>query len=257
MDVDFDLREGRVWIDSRIQGESARAIFDTGSDGTAVDIQFATDLGLPPKGEVGGSTVAGEMGMVRSGPAKLAIGARELATDEVVLLPLASHVPGLQAILGFDVLREFPFTLDYGRRCIRLDSMPDGQGLPFVVEDDIRPTTWLAAHGARFKAHIDTGSSQGVSLPLEWVESNVPNILGEETRREILENMVTARQLRLDRMRLGDLELEEVQGEAVSAGGGSFAAQGALWANIGNAVLKRCRVGIDGRSRVSVFELAK
>jgi len=257
MDVAFEYREGRIWIPVRIQGEAVWAIFDTGSDGTAIDTQLAARVGLPVKGEQKGSTVAGEVEMPKAGPAEIAIGARKLPAEEVMLLPLASQMPGLQAILGFDVLRDVPFIVDYGRRCIHLDTLPSGRGFPFVVDGDIRPTTWLETLGDRFEAHLDTGSSRGVSLPLEWVKANAPQTLHGETQREILGDVVSARQFILDKVRLGGVELNAVPGEAVSAEGGSFAAQQTRWANVGNEVLERFRLGIDGKGRKSVLELVK
>ena len=237
-----------------VQGEATWAIFDTGADGTALDTKLAERLGLRGKGQEKGSTVAGEVEMVKAGPAEIAIGARKLPAAEVMLLPLAAQMPGLQAIVGFDVLRDMPFTLDYGRRRIALDALPPGQGFPFVLDGDIRPTTRLETLGGWFEAHLDTGSSRGVSLPVEWVKANAPEVLKGETHREILGDVVSARPFTLDKVRLGGVELEGVPGEAVSAEGGSFAAQQTRWANVGNEVLRRFRLGIDGRERRSIFE---
>lgn len=257
MDVPFELRAGRVWTLVHIQGEAAWAIFDTGADGTALDTKLAERLGLRAKGEERGSTVAGEVDLAKAGPAEIAFGPRKLPTADVMLLPLASQMPGLEAIVGFDVLREMPFTLDYGRRRIVLDALPPGPRLPFVLQDDIRPTTWLETLGSRFDAHLDTGSSRGVSLPVEWVKANAPEVLKGETHRDILGDVVSARPFTLDKVRLGDVDLAGVPGEAVSSEAGSFAAQQSRWANVGNEVLGRFRLGIDGRERTSIFELVK
>ena len=257
VDLAFDLREGRVWIPVRIQDESIWAILDTGSDGTAVDVELAERLGLPQREEKTGSSVAGQVDLIMTGPATIALGPRELTVPEVALLPLASQIPGLQAILGFDALRDLPFTLDYRTQRLQLDALPSGPGVRFVTEGEIRPTTWLVTLGERFEALLDTGSAQGVSLPLQWIETEAPELLKEETQREILGDPVRSRRLTLDAIRLGDVLLNEVQGEAVTAQGGSFAAQGARWANVGNAVLARLRVGIDGRRRRTFFEPAR
>ena len=239
----------------RIQGEAVWAIFDTGADGTGLDTKLAERLGLRGKGQERGSTVAGEVEMARAGPIEIAIGTRKLPAAEVMLVPLAAQMPDLEAILGFDVLRDMPFTLDYARRRIVLDALPPGQGFPFVLDGDIRPTTELETLGGRFEAHLDTGSSRGVSLPVEWVKANAPDILKGETHRDILGDVVSARPFTLGKVRLGGVELEEVSGEAVSAEGGSFADQQTRWANVGNEVLGRFRLGIDGRERRSIFQL--
>lgn len=174
-----------------------------------------------------------------------------------MVLPLASQLPGLRAILGFDLLRQVPFTVDYAAQCIRMGSLPKGQPLPFVVAGDIRPTAWLETLGERFQAHLDTGSAQGVSLPLGWIQSHAPGLLGNETRRAILGDSVSARKFTLDRVVLGTLELGEVPAEAVSAEGGSFADQQRRWANVGNLLLQRLRLGVDGRRQVVVLERAE
>jgi len=257
VDVPFEYREGRVWTRVHIQGEAVWAIFDTGADGTALDSQVAEHIGLRGKGEERGSTVAGEIELVRAGPAEIAIGPRKLPAEDVMLVPLAAQMPGLQAIVGFDVLREMPFTLDYGKRRILLDVLPAGPSFPFVLDSDIRPTTRLETLGGRFEAHLDTGSSRGVSLPLDWVRANAPNVLRGETRREILGDAVSAMPFTLDKVSLGGVELEGVPGEGVSSEAGSFAAQQTRWANVGNEVLGRFRLGIDGRERRSIFELVR
>lgn len=255
MNVPFAFRDGRLWIPIRISGAVAEAIFDTGSDGTVIDAELAARLGLHAQEGPKGSTVAGEIQLQKAGSVEFEVAQHRLAAEEVVILPLASRMPGLQAILGFDVLREIPFTLDYGRRCIHLDALPSGQGFPFVVDGDIRPTTWLETLGGRFEAHLDTGSSRGISLPLEWVKAHAPGLLKGETQREILGDVITSRQFTVDKIRLGGIELDAIPGEAVSAEGGSFAAQQTRWANVGNEVLNRFRLGIDGKRRESILEL--
>jgi len=257
VDIPFALRDGRVWIPLRINGEAAQAIFDTGADGTGIDTEVAMRLGLRTEGGSKGSTVAGEIELQRTGSVEFDISGRHLEAKEVVVLPLASQIPGLQAILGFDVLREMPFTVDYGRSRIDLDALPSGRGIPFALDGDIRPTTWLETLGDRFQAHLDTGSSRGVSLPLEWVKANAPELLKDETQREILGEVITSRRFTLEKVRLGGVELQRIPGEAVAAEGGSFADQQTRWANVGNGLLKRFRLGIDGRRRESVFELVE
>jgi hypothetical protein len=257
VDVPFAVRDGRIWIPIRINGEVAQAIFDTGSDGTAIDADLAARLGLRTQEGPKGSTVAGEIQLQKTGSVEFEVAQHRLAAEEVVILPLAAQMPGLQAILGFDVLRDMPFAVDYGKSRIQLDTLPSGEGVPFVVDGDMRPTAWLETLGGRFQAHLDTGSSRGVSLPLEWVKANAPELLKGETHREILGDLITAREFTVDKVLLGGLELEGVPGEAVSAEGGSFAAQQSHWANVGNELLKRFRLGIDGRRRESIFQLIK
>ena len=253
MDIPLDYREGRLCIPIHVNGTDAWAIFDTGSDGTAIDTEFARRIGLNAEGAQKGSTVAGEVELRKAGPVEIEAGGHPFAAAEVMLLPLASQLPGLHVILGFDLLRETPFTVEYARRRILLDALPPEEHLPFLVEGDLRPTTWLEALGGRFEAHLDTGSAQGVSLPLAWVQAHAPGLLGEESRREILGDPLSSRRFVLGRVNLGGAALEQVPGEAVSAQGGSFADQQRNWANVGNGVLARFRLGVDGRRRITVL----
>ncbi len=253
MEIPFEYRDGRVWVPIRINGEDLRAIFDTGADGTAVDSELAQRLGLRAEDGRKGSTVAGEVHLQKAGPVKIETGGYRFPLEEVMVLPLEAQMPGLQAILGFDVLRHACFTIDYAGQRLRLHALPAGERLRFVLEDDIRPTVWLETLGGRFLAHVDTGSAQGVSLPLAWVQANAPTLLHAETRREILGGALSARRFILDRIHLGSSGVERVPGEAVAAEGGSFADQNRLWANVGNAVLERFCLGVDGRERVAIL----
>ncbi len=254
VDVPFDFRDGRIWITIRVHGRDVRALFDTGSDGTALDLGVARELGLALKEAASGTTVAGEIQLMKFGPAEIELGDRRLPAEEVAVLPLAAQLPGVEAILGFDVLRHVPMTLDYSEKRIRLETLPRGEPIPFILEGDLRPSAWVEALGGRFEAHLDTGSSQGVSLPLEWVRARAPRLLAEETKREILGNEVSSRKFVLDRLRIGSVDTHDVPAEAVAAEGGSFAQTSRPWANLGNPVLSRFRVGIDGERRITVLE---
>lgn len=257
MDIPFELREGRVWASVRINGVDTQAILDTGADGTALVVDLARQLGLRIQEGSKGSTVAGQVQLQKASHVVFEIAGHGLPTEDAVVLPLAAQLAGLPAIVGFDLLRQIPFTVDYAGRCIRIGILPTGERLPFVIDRDIRPTAWLETLGERFEAHLDTGSAQGVLLPLGWIRTLAPGLLGQETRREILGDAVSTSRFTLDQVRLGTVDLEKVPAAAVSAEGGSFADQKNRWANVGNGLLQRFRLGIDGERRIVVLELAK
>ncbi len=257
MDIPFELREGRVWTSVRINGVDTQAIFDTGADGTALDVDLAGQLGLRMQEGAKGSTVAGQVQLRKASRVVFEVAGRSVPTGDAVVLPLAAQLSGLRAILGFDLLRQIPFTVDYAGRCIRMGILPEGERLPFVIARDIRPTAWLETLGDRFGAHLDTGSAQGISLPLGWIRTHAPGLLGQETRREILGDAVSTNRFTLDQVRLGTAELGNVPAEAVSAEGGSFADQQNRWANVGNGLLRRFRLGVDGERRIVVLQLVE
>ena len=253
VDVPFEYGDHRVWVTVRINGTEARAIFDTGSDGTALDAGLAADLGLVSQERGKGSTVAGEVQLGKAGPVDLDLGGHLLPAPEVVILPLASELQGLQAILGYDVLQHKLFTLDYPRRRIELGVLPPGERLPFVIEGELRPTARVEVLGERFEGIVDTGSGQGVSLPLAWVEANAPSLLQGKTTHEILGDKLSVDRFILDQIRLGSAVVANVPAAGVSADAGSYADQTRRWADLGNRVLDRFRLGIDGKGRILVF----
>ena len=61
METPFELREGLVWTRVRINGVDTQAVFDTGADGTALDVELADQLGLRSHAGPKGSTVAGDV----------------------------------------------------------------------------------------------------------------------------------------------------------------------------------------------------
>lgn len=252
----FESREHRLWLPVGIGGDIFSGLLDTGSDGTVVDASVAARIGLEIADRVAGSTVADTFQVERGGPVAFQLGENELRAEAVGVLPIATQLQGLDVILGFDVLRCLAFTIDYRRGTISWGEMPPGPQVPFVAADDIRPTVPMKVLGHAVTGTVDTGSARGISLPAAWLNRHGGLDPGSGEKRSVLGATVTAGSFQLDTATVAGHDLEGVPGEAVNAEAGSFADQDTPWANLGNLVLERFQIGVDGAGRVTVWQPA-
>ena len=227
-------------------------IFDTGSDGTAIDSEFARSVGITELEGKRATTVAGEVEVHKIEALDFEIGRKKLRASEANTLPLSSQLDGLQFILGFDAMLDAPFVLRPREHRISFEAPGVPDGSPFVLQGDIRPTVGFKVLNETSHAFIDTGSAQGITLPKTWVEANAGglNALDEEETRRILGGEANVSKFIIAHLILGECGLEDVPAEAAESEEGSFAEQSSLWGNVGNQVLGRFEsVAIDGRSR--------
>ncbi len=254
----FEYPKSRVWARAKVNGKDAFGILDTGADGTAIDSKFASGLGLVSTGVQTGSVEADEIEMGQSGPARFELGPVSLEAKGVFLVPLATGVPGLDFILGFDVMGGNPFTVDYRNKRIEF-GLPAGKTVPFASDKEVRPSLTAEVLGESFVAILDTGSSGGLSMPLRWVEKNASKLkadLGEVTERKLLgEGKLRYHEFSIDSVTMGGVRFEVVPAEAVTAEKGSSSDQASNWASAGNRVMEKLgRIGIDGKGRRVVLE---
>lgn len=253
----IELRDGRVWVEARVSGHSLWGIFDTGSDGTAIDSDFAQSIGLSSQGWKSGTTVAGDVEVEGVGTVEFDISGTVLSTSEANALPLSKQLKGLEFILGFDALKNSPFVIWPEKRRVVFGSFEDTGGFAFALDGDIRPTATMEILGASSYAFLDTGSAQGISLPRRWVNDHAER-LGISTRagesKKILDSKYESLKFTLEEMTLGNSTLTNVPAEAVESEKGSFAEQSSFWGNVGNVVLQRFEsIAIDGRKRSLAF----
>lgn len=253
----FELRNGRIWVEARISGQKLWGIFDTGSDGTALDSEFAHSIGLTSQARQSGSTVAGKVEVEKVGRVDFDIGGKAFSSFETNTAPLSKQLKELQFVLGFDVLESSSFVLWPEKRRVVFGPFDDSQGLSFVLDGDIRPTTRFELLGASSHAFLDTGSSHGISLPRRWVEANAER-LGIHAKvaesRKILGSEYESLEFTLEEMVFGGSKLTGVPAEAVESKEGSYAEQSTFWGNAGNGILQRFEwIAIDGRKRRLAF----
>jgi hypothetical protein len=256
-EVAIELREGRVWVEARVSGRPLRGIFDTGSDGTAIDSESARSIGLVTQGHKSGSTVAGDISVEKVGRVDFDVGGAVLASSEANALPLSMQLDGLQFILGFDAMASSPFVLRLKERRISFEPFEHTKGSAFALEGDIRATARLKILGSTSHAFLDTGSPSGISLPRRWVDANARR-LGIDAQasesRKILGSEFKSLRFTLEEVVLGSSRLADVPAEAVESEGGSFAEQSTFWGNVGTPVMGRFEsIAIDGQARRLAF----
>jgi hypothetical protein len=226
-------------------------MLDTGSDGTAIDQEVAEVLGLGHGKTQAATSVAGNLEVTKTDPIDFTLGKSSLTADEANILPLDTHIKGLNFILGFDALKKTPFTIDYLRSVLRFGSLPEGIRVQFAHGKDIRPTAELKVAGVTIAAMLDTGSAAGIMFPVAWVRENLANLaLGAPQKRTILGSQYESQKFILKEVLLGGASLFEVGAQAVATEEGSF---GDL-ATVGNPILEKFKqIGIDGERRVISF----
>ena len=253
MDLPFELRGGRIWVEATLRGVRKSGIFDTGADGTAIDQELSEGLGLKRGHTQAATTVSADIGVVKTDPVEFGLGRTSLTADEANILPLSTHIQGLDFILGFDALKKVPFTIDYSKGFLRFGSVPEGVRMPFALDKDIRPTTELKVAGASITAMLDTGAAGGISFRVSWVKKNLAKLrLEEPQKRVILGSEYESRKFILEEVLLGGATLTKVEAEAVAAEEGAFGDQDESLVEVGNTVLKLFeQVGIDGERRMT------
>lgn len=243
-----------MWVRAQIAGHQAWGIFDTGSDGTALDSEFARSIGLASRGVQSGTTVAGNVAVERLEEVEFDLEGKKLLSKETNMVPLSSELAGLQFVLGFDALEKVPFVIRPRDQKILFGPFEESPNeSEFEIQGDIRPTTRLEILGESSYAMLDTGSSGGISLPRQWVEANASRLGIEASgweKRKILSNDFLSMRFAIREIMLGHLRLKNVPAEAVESEKGSFANQSTFWGNIGWLVLQELEsIAIDGQRR--------
>ncbi len=254
-DYPFELREGRIWVDSVVNGALKAGILDTGADGTGIDEALAKELGLRRGKDQTATITAGKIVVAKTDPIVFGLGNGTLTAEDANILQLSTHFKALDFILGFDALRKVPFSIDYRESLLHFGSMPKGVAAQFVVDKDIRPTAELSVAGARIPAILDTGSGTGITFPDSWARKNIAGFpLADPQRRTILGNAYISQRFVLDDLSLAGIRFAAVDGQAIAAEKGTFGDQVPDLAEIGNPVLRMFgEIGIDGERRTIAF----
>jgi hypothetical protein len=152
-------------------GKGGKAVFDTGSMGTIVDVGFAQTAGLANEGPVGppydrmpfpnkyASTLHG-----------LRLGGILIGDTRVPVLPAPE--PGIAAVLSPQLFSGRLIEVDLGKRklrvCSRSDARQLGPGTPYSSGPFSLPAISVRIGKTTLPAHIDTGSPFALSFPLEY-----------------------------------------------------------------------------------------
>jgi hypothetical protein len=122
----------------------------------------------------------------------------------------------------------------------------------------MRPSLFVEILQDRFIGILDTGSGGGLSLPLAWVEKKASEL--DISLRRGLERTILGRgilhfhNLRVSRITIGGLEIDNVRAEAVSSEKGTASDQSSNWTSVGNTVLRRLQpIGINCKDHVIIL----
>jgi predicted aspartyl protease len=171
----MELEGARPVVAVTINGRGPyRFILDTGAHGSVVSKSLADELGLPVSGESELRSPAGGSGVVAKVVTidRLAIGGASASGVVAASMDFASMFPSPEAPRGILSPSVFPgvlLTLDYPKQEVVVQRgelpAPDGSEVFEDVSEDGLPMIPLTVAGRSVKAHVDTGSPGGISLP--------------------------------------------------------------------------------------------
>jgi hypothetical protein len=161
-----------------------RFAIDTGAEGHGrISSALAEELGLPKVGEVGtpapGGTVATRPVF---GAPEISVGGVSFKNPDLVAMPTVRG-PEVQwdGILGNQLLRLLPVTLDYGAARVRFGGPELTEGLPIGFDHGI-PVLPVEIAGKRFKVHFDSGNGAAALFLDEEAAKALP-LAGEPAER--------------------------------------------------------------------------
>lgn len=159
----------------RINGREAALILDTGSDRTVVSAAAAARLGIVPAGpaaRIGGAGGEVSLGVGRLTEGRLA-GAEAVRFDGARVLVGSAELPGLDGILGIDVLVDYELDLDLprgrvgfarARGCRSAGPGWAGRGLAVQQVPGGQMSVPVVLDGETLRGMLDTGASGTVVL---------------------------------------------------------------------------------------------
>jgi hypothetical protein len=190
------LSAGVPVVEVRIGGKGPyRFAVDTGAEGFGrISAELAAELGLPRVGAAGARPVF-------AAP-EVSVGAVSFKNLDLAALPaLRGLGEQWDGVLGNELLKLVPVTLDYGGARARFGGAELSEGLPVRFERGV-PILPIDVAGKRFEVQFDSGNGAAAlvldeaaarSLPLsgEAVESAVARFGGAATREAPLAASVT------------------------------------------------------------------
>jgi hypothetical protein len=179
--VPFDLVNGHIYLDGRLNGRVFRLLCDTGG-ANVITPAVARELGVKPEGALEGKG-AGEksedVGLVKLESVQIgdAIVERQLfAVFDLARLEPAEGAP-LPGLVGYEIFKRFAVRIDYGRRLLTLtlpsafEAPKDAASLPFRFNGHT-PQVDGSVDGVPGAFDIDTGSRASLDLLGPFVEKN-------------------------------------------------------------------------------------
>ncbi len=172
-------------VEVRIGGKGPyRFAIDTGAQGHGrISAALAAELGLPQVGEVG---APGPGGTVASRPvfgvSEVSVGAVSFRNLDLVALATArGPLSEWDGILGNELMKLLPLTLDYGNARARFGGPGLADGLPIGFDHGV-PVLPIDVAGKRFQVHFDSGNG-AAALFLDEATARALPLAGEPVER--------------------------------------------------------------------------
>lgn len=248
-------------------GRAVTVLIDTGTDPSAIDLELARQLGLP-LGEfaLGHGAASDTIPYTETMLPWLRIGDLTLRNLFTLALDLRSLPFHVDLVLGYNVLCQVVFHIDYAQRLLRLShadlGIPPvsstGAVLPLAFFEHFPALTSVTLRDEVCLplATIDTGSNGGLTLGPDLAQRmglhhnsetvTLAEGAGFGGRRDILRGSV-------ETMSVGPFTLRDVELDTPGGGAGDLSRQGR--ANIGNRLLARfASVTLDYGRKMCVLE---
>ncbi len=183
--IPIDLFEGHfVFVSGEVQGWPADILLDTGASNSVIDHALANTLGIGSDNE---GKLHGASGSVTASLARevsVRLGAFQLPTMEAVVTDLSDIQQlmnrRIQLVLGMDLFRRLPVTIDYAGRTITLHD-PKRFHAPassVAVPVHVVGRAWMATIDAQIldlepvQLLLDTGSANEIDLSQKFVSEH-------------------------------------------------------------------------------------
>lgn len=177
-------RGGRSVVEARVNGKGPFAFyFDTGASGPVISQKLANELMIPVIGEVqvkSGGDAADKKPMtaqlVRIDKLDLGLASLSEITCAAMDRGKLEQDGEPMGVLSPAMFPGYLVTLDYPNKEIRIApgelGAPDDKTIFAYVEDRMIPSLMVTVGDQSIEAHLDSGSGQGLSLPIK-VASNL------------------------------------------------------------------------------------
>jgi predicted aspartyl protease len=161
-----------------------RFAIDTGAQGHGrISTELAEQLGLPKVGEVGTPAPGGAVATrpVYGAPEISVGGVSFKNVDLVALSTVRGPTVEWDGILGNELIKLLPLTLDYGNARARFGGPGLSEGLPIRFDSGI-PVLPVEIAGQKFSVHFDSGNGAG-GLFLDEAAAKALPLAGEPVER--------------------------------------------------------------------------
>ena len=238
------------------QSEPLWFLLDTGAAAPVnlIDTGRAAAIGLKMVSERSTGAIGGSAKVQMTESARLSIGSLDLGAHPLAAMELASNEGeeghAVHGILGYAFFSDRIVTIDYpGRALVIGGTTRKGSAVPMTIEAKapvIRASLSIGATTENVRLVVDTGFDDTVILTRPFVERHALQRLAESsgTSGKSLGGETTSRVVRARRLRIGDVDFDDVRVRLSMDRKGAFAS-GEVDGYVGSGLLQQCAVTFD------------